>query len=132
MLLSVARVNETQLNAHGRGKMAVLSGDYRGSRLIEVEGMLSPADAETLLVEADAALGIQGALVLVSLEKLALLDSHTLRTLMKAHRRASAAGGRLALVRVPEEAQEILELTGLRPVFALFDAPDAALGALAG
>jgi anti-sigma B factor antagonist len=75
----------------------------------------------------------EGEAIVVDLRDASFIDSTTLAVLLGAHRRAAQLSLRFALVlpdREYTEVHQILELTGLGPIFAIFGTLDAALEAV--
>jgi anti-sigma B factor antagonist len=75
----------------------------------------------------------EGQRIVVDLRDASFIDSTTLSVLLGARLRAEQSSLGFALVlpdREYTEVHQILELTGLGPIFAIFGTPDAALAAV--
>lgn len=63
--------------------------------------------------------------VVLDLRDVDFLDSCGVRAIVQARIAATDGGGRLTVVRGPEEVQRVLEVSGLEPELELVDNPDA-------
>jgi anti-anti-sigma factor len=69
-------------------------------------------------------------LLLLSMANVNLIDSTIIGTMVDAHRRVEATGGRLALLNPPTRVQRILNVLGLAELFPVFKDLDEALAQL--
>ena len=69
-------------------------------------------------------------LLLLSMANVNLIDSTIIGTMVNAHRRVEATGGRLALLNPPTRVQRILNVLGLAELFPVFKDLDQAVAQL--
>jgi anti-anti-sigma factor len=100
----------------------------------DVDGVMVLVVGGELDLRIDAAFGYALAraadvsdLLLLSMANVDLIDSTIIGTMVRAHRRVEAAGGRLALLNPPSRVQRILNLLGLAEMFPVFKDLDEAL-----
>ena len=74
--------------------------------------------------------GRPGPLVVFDLAELSSVGSVLLNLLLKCHRQVSAAGGEFVLCHASEPVQELIRLTALDTVWAMYDSRDEALEAI--
>jgi anti-sigma B factor antagonist len=126
--------------ARNRGEIAALrrdllidSVDEQGTRVIALRGELDLASAPKLERELEAALEDAGGPIVIDLSELDFMDSTGLRTLIMGQRRASERERPFAIARRPGEfVARVFQLAGADEAFALYDARNAALTAVAG
>jgi anti-sigma B factor antagonist len=70
-----------------------------------------------------AALSRPGQTLVVNLEAVSYVSSSGLRVLLLAHRRQSAAGGRLLLSNVPPQVGRILRMAGFDRILSICEEP---------
>jgi anti-anti-sigma factor len=92
--------------------------------VIAVIGELDLASAPALEEELERVAANGANLVIVDLRSLDFIDSTGLGLLIKAHRRAEAAGRRFAIVRGQSQVQKLLGVTGIEQRLTLVDSPE--------
>lgn len=94
--------------------------------VIELAGdldLITADDLKTLLANVVP----QRPTTIINMSELRFLDSTGLGVLVRAHKRAKAAGSRVVLAAAPPNVVRILEMTCLTRVFPLFGSVDEAL-----
>jgi len=61
--------------------------------------------------------------IVLDLRELSFMDSSGLRALAQANTRAEASGVALSIIRGPRQIERVLEISGLRSLLPLVDAP---------
>lgn len=100
--------------------MKLMNSDLK---LIQPSGILNSSLANQLCQEVDESLKSGDRLILVNLQNVTFIDSSGLGGLVNAFKSARAAGGRLVLCSVAEQARMLLEITGMDQVFEVFSSP---------
>lgn len=102
----------------------------RGVSVIKLEGRLDAHGAN----EVDPALpvGRAGETVVLDLAGVNYLSSAGVRVFVALHKRLHAAGGRMFLATVQPYCREVLRISGLEQVFAIFETREAALAEARG
>jgi anti-anti-sigma factor len=95
--------------------------------VIVVSGELDLASAPALEEELNRATTDGAELLIVDLRELEFIDSTGLGLLIKAHRRAEAAGQKFAIVRGQSQVQRLLGVTGIEQRLILVDSPEELL-----
>ena len=112
--------------------LAVHESDVDGVRLIEVFGELDLATAPRLCARLDAARGQRVRRVVVDLTGVDFCDSTGLRALMGASTELRHAGGKLAVVLLPDGGvARLFEVTGIHEALPVHDTQQGALASLA-
>jgi anti-anti-sigma factor len=89
-------------------------------KVIQPSGILNNALASQLCHEVDEIINSGTRIILVNLENISFIDSSGLGGLVNAFKSTRAAGGRLVLCSVCEQARMLLEITGMDQVFEIF------------
>jgi len=95
--------------------------------VIVVSGELDLASAPALEEELTRAVTNGADPVIVDLRELEFIDSTGLGLLIKANRKAEAAGRRFAIVRGQSQVQRLLGVTGIEQRLTLVDSPEELL-----
>src|SRR5918993_516860 len=112
--------------------LAVHESDVEGVRLLEVFGELDLATAPRLCALLDAARTQRVRRVVIDLTGVDFCDSTGLRALMGASTELRHAGGRLAIVLLPDGAvARLFDIAGIRESLPTFDTQAEALASLA-
>lgn len=112
--------------------LAVHESDVQGVRLLEVFGELDLATAPRLCARLDSARSGRVRRLVVDLTGVDFCDSTGLRALMGASRELRHAGGRLAVVLLPDGAvARLFDVAGIRESLPTFDTQADALASLA-
>jgi len=98
-----------------------------GAAVIVVSGELDLASAPALEEELTRAVTNGADPVIVDLRELEFIDSTGLGLLIKANRKAEAAGRRFAIVRGQSQVQRLLGVTGIEQRLTLVDSPEELL-----
>ena len=112
--------------------LAVHESDVEGVRLLEVFGELDLASAPRLCARLDTARAERVRRLVVDLTGVDFCDSTGLRALMGASTELRHAGGRLAVVLLPDGAvARLFDVAGIRESLPTFDTQGEALASLA-
>jgi anti-anti-sigma factor len=96
--------------------------DQQAPRLV-VSGELDLATAEDLESQLKALESAEPPVLVLDLRELGFMDSTGLRTVIAADARARDRGGRLVVVRPPEEVERVFRLTRMDEHLELVDEP---------
>jgi anti-sigma B factor antagonist len=112
--------------------LAVHESDVEGVRLVEAFGELDLATAPQLCARLDTARSERVRRLVVDLTGVDFCDSTGLRALMGASTELRHAGGRLAVVLLPDGAvSRLFDVAGIRESIPTFDSQAEALTSLA-
>lgn len=112
--------------------LAVHESDVEGVRLLEVFGELDLATAPRLCARLDTARAQRVRRLVVDLTGVDFCDSTGLRALMGASTELRHAGGRLAVVLLPDGAvARLFDVAGIRESLPTFDTQGEAVASLA-
>jgi anti-anti-sigma factor len=89
-------------------------------KIVEPAGILNNSLASQLCHEINEVVQAGTTLVLVDLQAITFIDSSGLGGLVNAFKSTRAAGGKLVLCSVCEQARMLLEITGMDQVFEIF------------
>ncbi|MFF4582046.1 STAS domain-containing protein [Streptomyces sp. NPDC001373] len=90
--------------------------------VVTLTGDLDPATC-ACVIEATAPIPLKGQTLVLELSALTYMGPTGLNLLLGLRRRARDEGGTLALAGVPDQARQVLELTGTRHLFTLCPRP---------
>jgi anti-anti-sigma factor len=96
--------------------------------VLVVSGELDVASSPALEEELERACQTNAELVVLDLRELEFMDSTGLSVLVKAQRRAEAAGPRFGLINVGPQVQRLLSVSGVADWLTVVDAPEELLG----
>jgi anti-anti-sigma factor len=89
-------------------------------KIVQPTGILNSFLAGQLCTEVDQVVDTGSKLVLIDLESVTFIDSSGLGGLVNAFKAARAAGSKVVLCSVCEQARMLLEITGMDQVFEIF------------
>lgn len=98
-----------------------------GVPVMELAGELDAYHAPRLRERLDATITPQQPVLVLSLTRVAYIDSTGLGTLVAARKRADSHGGAVRLIVAEGAVQRTLHITGLLTVFPIFETESAAL-----
>jgi anti-anti-sigma factor len=108
--------------------MKVESTRIEGALLVTVTGRMDAAAAPQFERACDAWLGQGERDVVVDMRATEYISSMGLRSLLMLAKSLQRSGGRLALCGLAGPVREVFRISGLLPIFSVFDTPEAALG----
>lgn len=94
--------------------------------VIEANGRLDATQTPALETALQEAMNRGRYHLLINLERARCLSSNNLKAFLLAQRRAQAHGGDLALCCPPPRILEVLEITGLARIFAIYESEEEA------
>ena len=97
----------------------------QGAPRLVVSGELDLASAEQLDSQLKRIESSEPAMIVLDLRELEFMDSTGLRTVLAADARARERGGRLVVVRAPDEVNRVFQLTRMDQHLELVDQPPA-------
>ncbi len=98
--------------------------------VIEASGRLDAAQTPALEAALQEAIAQGKYRLLIHLGQARCLSSNSLKAMLVARQRARAHGGDLILCCLPPRVQEVLEITGLTQIFAIYESEEDAASAL--
>ncbi|NLB60607.1 MAG: STAS domain-containing protein [Lentisphaerae bacterium] len=98
--------------------------------LMKLQGRLDVANASVLEQAAEQALQAGDQLLVLDFSKLDYISSAGLRSLLTLHKQVKAQDGKLALCNLQGMVKEVLDISGLATMLAVFDSTAAALAAM--
>ena len=108
--------------------MNVETSHTRTTAVAAVSGRVDSANAKEFEEELSAIIDKGSTGLVVDCGELNYISSAGLRVFLIAIRKTSAAGGGLALCRVPDHIQEVLEISGFSRLAKVFDTAEEARG----
>ena len=106
--------------------MKLETDNVDGIAVARVSGRVDSGNAEDLKQQLAAVIDGGASKLVLDCGHLKYISSAGLRTLLIAIRMTNAAGGSLALSRVPDHVQEILEVSGFVRLLEVFPTPEEA------
>jgi anti-sigma B factor antagonist len=104
-----------------------VSGDCDPFRVVSVAGEIDVAAAPSLAAKLEEVVAGGGVDIVLDLSEVTFLDSSGLGVLVKYLKRVLGAGGQIRLVVTNRAVRQVIEITRLDTVFAVYDDLDAAL-----
>ena len=106
--------------------MKLETDNVDGIAVARVSGRVDSGNAEDLKRQLTAVIEGGASKLVLDCDRLQYISSAGLRTLLIAIRKTNAAGGSLALSRVPDHVLEILEVSGFVRLLEVFPTPEEA------
>jgi anti-anti-sigma factor len=109
--------------------MEIETRDYKRVTVLRVTGRVDANTAPAFEAQLKA-LTDAGRSVALELDGTAYLSSAGVRALISAQKALKARGAKLVIAQPSERVHEVLKISGLEPLFEIFDNTEAAVGAL--
>jgi len=100
-----------------------------GVTIVEVQGKLDTTNAHTFQAQMLKAIDDGSAKVLIDCTNLGYVSSAGLRSILAAGKKTKALGGKVLLCNPNAMVREVLEITGLAPMFPSFSSREEAIAA---
>jgi anti-sigma B factor antagonist len=101
-----------------------------GHTLVELAGEIDLAVVPDLVTELEYAMAQLSPLLVIDLDRVEFIDSSGLGALVMARRKAEELGGQVVLAGADEQLRDLLALTNLGELFAVYGSVPEALTAL--
>jgi anti-sigma B factor antagonist len=104
------------------------AGAREGLYIVQLQGKMT---LECVFRFEDVLRDLKGPATIIDLSQVEYIDSSALGAIVRAHVSHQKEGRKLALVGVPARVAQLLTISGLNPVFTIFDTVETAEGSLA-